>query len=349
MGSKDKGRQQEDALKAAAAAAAAKSDAAVTIAAAPDPLEERRRARVLAIDKWDTGESGPKDIRNLPGGDTSIALFNAAKQAHDAGRIGRGYGTLSDGANPTYVASLDKEMGLERDLAASGALEDNVNSTLEGNKAEMYGLSEIGNSRNMGIAGLRSSADQAAQDRYTQFLMRPKQPSFLKQLALAGISGASQVGAAYAGCVTLDTLVQCAFAARPIGDVEEGDLIQAYDGEGNPKWARVISIRRQPAKVMEIHAGGKVLRCTSSHVLQRFAADMSEIPAARFKPGHSVLMTDAVGNFGRQRIERIVPMAEEQEVAILKLDNENENFAFETGGFLSLDDFRAEQFRAVAA
>lgn len=73
MSSGNKGKEQakEDALKAAAATAAAKADTAVTVAATPDPLEERRRARVLAIDKWDTGESGPKDIRNLPGKGTS--------------------------------------------------------------------------------------------------------------------------------------------------------------------------------------------------------------------------------------------------------------------------------------
>lgn len=198
-GGKSKDQKNEDALKAAAAASTAKAEPAISTAAAPDPLDERRRERVLAIDKWDMGESGPKDVRNLPGADTAIALFRDAKTSRDAGRIGRGYGLLSDGTNPNFATSLDKEMGLERDLAASGALESNVEEILQGNKAEMYGLSQMGNSRNLAIAGLRSGADQSAQDRYLSYLLKPKQPSFLKQLALTALGGAAQVGAAYVG------------------------------------------------------------------------------------------------------------------------------------------------------
>lgn len=198
MGSRGKGKDEknEDALRAAAAAAEAKANAAVAVAEKPDPLEERRRARVLAIDKWDLGESGPKDIRNLPGADTAIALFRDAKTSRDAGRIGRGYGRLADGANPNFTASLDKEMQLERDLAASGALEENVEGILEGNKAEMYGLSGMGNSRNQFVAGVRSSADEAAQNRFLQFLLRPKQPSFLRTLSQ---SFANQLGSTLGG------------------------------------------------------------------------------------------------------------------------------------------------------
>jgi hypothetical protein len=184
FGTKDKGREREDALKKAAADAESRANAAITTAAAPDPLEERRRARSLAIDKWDMGESGPKDIRNLPGADTAIALFKDAKASRDAGRIGRGYGMLADGANPNFTASLDKEMQLERDLAASGALEENVEGILEGNKAEMYGLSGMGNSRNQYIAGLRASANESAQERAIRMmLLRQQQPSFLRTLS----------------------------------------------------------------------------------------------------------------------------------------------------------------------
>lgn len=200
MASGNKGREQaqEDALRRSAAEAAAKSEAAVAAAAAPDPLEELRRKRVTEVEEWDQGLRGPKDIRNLPGGDTAIALFNDAKQARDEGRIGRGYGMLADGANPNYVASLDRQNQLERDLEASGALESHVEDILTGNKAELYGLSGLADARNMNIANLRASASESAQDRSLQYLMRPKQPSFLRQLALAAVGAAGQVGAGYA-------------------------------------------------------------------------------------------------------------------------------------------------------
>lgn len=342
MGSKDKGRQQEDALRAAAATAQTKSDAAVEVAGKADPLEERRRARVLAIDKWDLGESGPKDIRNLPGADTSIALFEDAKLAHDAGRIGRGYATMSDGANPNYAASLDKEMGLQRDLEASGALEGRVNDTLEGNKAELYGLSSMADTRNMGIAGLRSSADQAAQDRYLQYLMRPKQPSFLKQLALAGVGAAGQVGAAYA-CVTLDTFVHTREGLRPIGEIRIGDVVKAYDSAGRAIDLPVISNRVSPAEILEITAGKFRLKCTGSHELQRFTGDMSRARADRFKVGQFLLTLE-----GRTKIDSIKALGI-HDVAILKLGNEHEYFAFITNGILSIDDYTAEDQQALAA
>jgi hypothetical protein len=200
MPSGNKGREQanEDALRVAADKAAAKSDEAITAAGKADPLEDRRRAQVLAFDKWQSGESGPMDVLNMPGGGTAIDLFKNAKRARDAGRIGRGYGLLGDNANPNFSASLDKEMQLERDVNASGALEQNVEDSIAGNNAELYGLAGAADSRNLSIAGLRSSADEGAQNRYTQYLLRPKQPSFLKQLALSAIGGASQIGAAYA-------------------------------------------------------------------------------------------------------------------------------------------------------
>lgn len=98
--------------------------------------------------------------------------------------------TLSDGANPNFAASLGQEMDLERGINASGALEDHVDTTLAGVDGEMYGLAGMGNSRNMNIAQMDQNAYQNAQGNFMQYLMRPKQPSFLKQLAL-GLAGSA--------------------------------------------------------------------------------------------------------------------------------------------------------------
>jgi hypothetical protein len=345
MGSKDKGRAQEDALRAQAAEAAARSAAATNVAATPDPLEVLRRERVKGVEEWDMGKAGPKDIRNLPGADTSIALYRDAKTARDSGRIGRGFATMTDGTNPNFLASLDKEMGLERDLAASGALEENVNNILEGNKAELYGLSGMANSRNMSIAGMQSSADQAAQDRYLQYLMRPKQPSFLKQLALAGVGAAGQIGAAY--CVTLDTFIHTPTGPRHIGEIKVGEVVTGYDATGRESTLAVVGKRTSPVEVVEIKAGAFTLRCTGSHELQRFVGDMSRVRADQFKVGQFVLTLGRDG-MCREAITSIEPVGV-HDVAILKLDNEHEYFAFVTNGILSIDDYTAEDCEAFTA
>lgn len=175
MGS-SKGRKEEDALRQAALASQVKAEA-------PDPFEQRRRDHVLSMDKWRKGESGAIDVRNMPGGAVPLALFKEAKASRDAGRVGRGLGTLSDGANPNFTAALDKENQIERDLNAAGMLESHVDDTLAGVDAEMTGLANTGNARNMAMY-------EMALKRLMDF-QRNKQPSFLKQMALGGISGLS--------------------------------------------------------------------------------------------------------------------------------------------------------------
>jgi hypothetical protein len=171
----DKGRQ-ESALQTQALNAVSKVEE-------PDEFEQRQRAHVLALDKWRTGEAGPLDIRNMPDGGIGIKLFRDAKQSRDAGRLGQGYGTLTDGANPNFSTALDKENQLSRDEAASGALDDYVTGTLGDLDAKMMGLSARSDSRDQAAAGLRQGI-------YQSFLNRPQRPSFLKQLALGFVSNA---------------------------------------------------------------------------------------------------------------------------------------------------------------
>jgi hypothetical protein len=188
--SHDNGRQEQEALRASAEAANARAKAAEDKAATPDPMEARRRDYIGKLDDWRMGKDGPIDVLNMPGGGVGMSLFREAKSARDSGRIGRGMATLSDGANPNFAASLGQEMDLERGINASGALEDHVDTTLAGVDGEMYGLAGMGNSRNMNIAQMDQNAYQNAQGNFMQYLMRPKQPSFLKQLAL-GLAGSA--------------------------------------------------------------------------------------------------------------------------------------------------------------
>lgn len=190
----------ENAYKAAADQAQADAKAAVVTAAAPDPLEARRRAQVLALDKWRTGESGPIDVRNKPGNDVNMALFQDSLKVHDAKRVGGGMGTMGDSVNPNFIANVDKENEMTRHLASSGALEGEVDNALANNDAQMTGLYQLGDQRNLAVAGLQENAYQNAAQRSLTYQLRPKQPNFFRQLAMQFAQGAGAgAGAAAAG------------------------------------------------------------------------------------------------------------------------------------------------------
>lgn len=189
FGTKNKGRSDTDNyMRNLAEGSRASSDMAIGKAAAPDPLEERRRTRALALDKWANGESGPIDVRDMPGGGVNLALFEDAKKVNDAGRMGRGVGSMSGNANPNYVAKLNQENEMRRHEMASGALEGSVNDALNFNNAEMGNLTNIGNARNMNIANLQEGRYENERDRELRYLLRPKQENFFKTLAAQWLS-----------------------------------------------------------------------------------------------------------------------------------------------------------------
>lgn len=186
------GNREEANLQAQVDAANARANAAEKAAATPDPFEQRRRDYLMSVDDWRTGKSGPIDVRNMPGGAVGLALRQEAMKAHDAGRLGRGLATLSDGANPNFSAALDKETQLQRDLEGAGQLEDYVDNTLAGVDAEMGNWAGVGNSRNM---TLYNTAANQAQQAYgnLQSYRQNKSPSFFKQLALGAIGSSGQL------------------------------------------------------------------------------------------------------------------------------------------------------------
>lgn len=192
------GNGKENAFKDLASQSRAKADTALTTASMPDELEARRRSKTLALDKWASGESGPIDVRDMPGGGVNMALFEDAMKVNDAGRVGRGVGTMSGNANPNFVAALEKENEMSRHKFASGALEQNVEGQLNANNEEMERLYGSANARNMGVAGMREGRYQGDQNRYLQYI-GPKPPNFFRQLALSLAQGAAQGASAAAG------------------------------------------------------------------------------------------------------------------------------------------------------
>jgi hypothetical protein len=190
MGSNSSGRQNEDYLKTQALGSTVKADTAIDAAGKADPFEQRRRDYLTKILDWQEGKSGPQDVKNFPD-QTGMALYTDAKAVTDAGRVGKGYGTLSDGANPVYSDALGKELESERSLEASGKLEGYINNAVGGAQAEAGEWGKVGDARTMEVAGMRSGNANAAQDRYQAMLAR-KPPSFLRQLALGTAQGFAQ-------------------------------------------------------------------------------------------------------------------------------------------------------------
>jgi hypothetical protein len=194
---KQREQQAEDDLKRQSIEAQKATAEAIANASKPTEFQLDRQQKVLGYQDWLSGKKGPVDIRNMPEGGPALNLYEQARQSSDAGRIGRGLNTMGGNANPNFVASLEKQNQLNRDLSAAGALEGNVNQAIDANTAEGYNLSGMTNAQNMNIAQMQTGREQAGSDRYLNFLQRPRQPSFLKQLALTAMGGAAQMGAAY--------------------------------------------------------------------------------------------------------------------------------------------------------
>ena len=189
MGTRNKGRSAGDnEFERLANVSRTGADAAIDTASRPGEIETRRSDQALALDRWRTGEAGPIDVRNMPGGGANMALFEDSMKVNDAGRIGRGVGTMAGNANPNFTAALNSENEMERHKFASGALEENVNETLARNDEEMGRLTDITNQRNQFTAGTKESRYENDQDRFIRYLMRPKQPNFFKTLAAQWLS-----------------------------------------------------------------------------------------------------------------------------------------------------------------
>lgn len=172
------------------AALFASAQAQAANAAKPDPLEELQRQHAQQLDDWEYSKNAPIDVRNMPGSNVGIGLFNDAKTAHDANRKGKGL-AFAENQNSNYATALDKENQITRDVNASGDLENYVSDKLAAKDQMMSGLAAMGNARNS------SSADRAM-SMWNAYINRPQKPSFLKQFALGALGAAGQIGAGFA-------------------------------------------------------------------------------------------------------------------------------------------------------
>lgn len=175
--SKNKGRQQENAMLASAQASSA-------AAAAESATERRIREPAEELDDWEMGKKGPVDVRNMPGSNVAMSLFQNAKQSRDAGRMGRGL-AYGENSNGSFAKAIDSEMQLERDVNASGHLEDYVTDKLAAKDQALYGVAAMGNARRAGGANRDMQL-------YSSFLGRPKETPAWKQFLLGAMSNGGQ-------------------------------------------------------------------------------------------------------------------------------------------------------------
>lgn len=156
---------------------------AVDKASEVNPATKEMEDYWKSIIDWDTGKSGPVDVHNLPGSGVDIGLFESAKKNSDAGRIGRGFGTMGDNTNPAFTEALGKEMESDRATAASGMLEDAVQGKVAEARGALTGIGAQETQQSLNAAGLRANL-------YSTYLNRPRNPGLLSQF-IGGATGAA--------------------------------------------------------------------------------------------------------------------------------------------------------------
>lgn len=165
----------------------------------PDPLEERLRANDMKWLDWESGTSGPRDVMNAPLG-AGLDLYTNAARRQEGERHGIGALALgAHGSNPMLTQLLRQQSEDTRQQEAAGGLENAVRmKSAEVNRSALP-LAEFAQGRRMGLASLASGNANNSTNSYLQFLARPKQPSFWKQLLMGGLGVGGSLGSAYLG------------------------------------------------------------------------------------------------------------------------------------------------------
>lgn len=171
----------------------------IQAASQPDPLEERLKERDMKWLDWESGASGPRDVMNAPLG-AGLDLYSNAARRQSGERFGIGALALgAHGSDPNLTQLLKQQSEDTRQQEAAGGLEQAVRmKSAEVNRSALP-LAEFAQGRRMGLASLASGNAQNSTNAYLQFLSRPKQPSFWKQLLLGGLGAAGSMGSAYLG------------------------------------------------------------------------------------------------------------------------------------------------------
>lgn len=192
-------REAEERMRQLQAQQQAQQQQFITAANVPDPLEERLRARDTAWLDWEDQKDGPLDVAKAPLG-PALGLYDRAVNRKQGERMGIGALRMGlNASNPMLSQVLDEQSRERRQQEAGGDLENAVRmKSAEVNRSALP-LAEFAQSRRMGLASLASGNAANSTNAYLSFLMRPKQPSFWKQLLLGGLGAAGSMGSAWLG------------------------------------------------------------------------------------------------------------------------------------------------------
>lgn len=319
-------REAQERMRQLQAQQQAQQQQFITAANVPDPLEERLRARDMNWMDWEEGKSGPRDVMNAPLG-AGLDLYSNAARRQQGERFGIGALALgAHGSDPNLAQLLKQQSEDTRQQEAAGGLEQAVRmKSAEVNRSALP-LAEFAQNRRMGLASLASGNAANSTNAYLQFLLRPKQPSFWKQLLAGGMQAAASK--AQMGCITLNTPILTPDGYRAIGDINEGDLVIGVARDGTESALPVVRKRIKPeSDILRVNE----MECSPSDRIMASSDDHTERFASELQVGDHV---------DGQTIESITLLVEKKPVAIVKLGSHTENFGFrDKWGFLHLDDY----------
>lgn len=196
MGNKsDKEKQRR--LEQQQAEDRARLNALLAQAAAPKPVETAVDTQTLEWLNQTSGKNGPLDVQNLTAMKPHLSLYDTASRRQQGDRMGLGALQMgAQGSNPMLAQLLKSQQEDQRQQEAAGGLENAYRMTDASMRGSIFPMLGLQQNRSMGLAGMASGNSQASTNAWSQF--RPA-PSLWSQILLAGIGGAGQVGAAYAG------------------------------------------------------------------------------------------------------------------------------------------------------
>ncbi|HEX8636658.1 MAG TPA: hypothetical protein VF692_01245 [Pyrinomonadaceae bacterium] len=152
----------------------------------PSELEKKLEANTLGfLNDWDSG----KDVKDISGLQPYMNLFQNAKKGEAAEKLGGGILNLGN-ANSGMAEKMRQQVQLRQEESASGQLYDAANAAHAGATGVLAPqLMNLSENRLSGRA-------QLANQRYSNYLNRPKTPNPFLQLLGTGMQAAAT---AYAG------------------------------------------------------------------------------------------------------------------------------------------------------
>lgn len=157
---------------------------------APNPYLEQMMGLDKSIIDWHTNPNNTvKDIYKHPTLGGQLPVFQMAKQLRDQGRMGRGIAGLGDKFNPQYAKELAMEDSSNRNIYASGIIEQGLQNELRGAQDDLRNLVMSDTQRTTASNPLFGSATKLAQD-----LGRSGWGSFFKGLLGGVLQGAAGLG-----------------------------------------------------------------------------------------------------------------------------------------------------------